>query len=76
MGALSRLNIRIETLINFKGAHTVDRNARLPLPVEFIAKVRERLSRAKRPELLLIWRILEGTGYRPSEISGLRLQDV
>ncbi|THH38086.1 hypothetical protein E4Z66_00470 [Aliishimia ponticola] len=57
-------------------APTVDRKARLPLPVEVIAKVRERLSRSKRPELLLIWRLLEGTGCRPSEISGLRLKDV
>ncbi|MCZ4269538.1 hypothetical protein O4H48_16680, partial [Rhodobacteraceae bacterium G21628-S1] len=53
-------------------APTVDHNARLPL----IAKVRERLSRSKRPELLLIWRLLEGTGCRPSEISGLRLEDL
>jgi integrase len=57
-------------------APSVDRNARLPLPVEVIANVRERLSRSKRPELLLIWRLLEGTGCRPSEISGLRLEDV
>lgn len=57
-------------------APTVDRNARLPLPVEVIANVRERLSRSKRPELLLIWRLLEGTGCRPSEISGLRLEDL
>ncbi|QIE45325.1 tyrosine-type recombinase/integrase [Pseudohalocynthiibacter aestuariivivens] len=57
-------------------APTVDRNARLPLPEEVVAKVRERLSRSKRPELLLIWRLLEGTGCRSSEISGLRLEDV
>lgn len=57
-------------------APTIDRKARLPLPMEIIAKVRERLSRSKRPELLLIWRLLEGTGCRPSEISGLRLEDV
>lgn len=57
-------------------APRVDRDARLPLPVGVIAKVRERLSRAKRSELFLIWRLLEGTGCRPSEISGLRVEDV
>lgn len=57
-------------------APSVERNARLPLPVEVIANVRERLSRSKRPELLLIWRLLEGTGCRPSEISVLRLEDL
>ncbi|WP_375699786.1 tyrosine-type recombinase/integrase [Pseudophaeobacter sp. TrK17] len=57
-------------------APTVERNARLPLPDTVISQVRERLSRSKRPELLLIWRLLEGTGCRPSEISGLRLEDV
>ncbi|WP_394197744.1 tyrosine-type recombinase/integrase [Litoreibacter albidus] len=55
---------------------TADLNGRLSLPEKTIAQVRERLSRSKRPELLLIWRLLEGTGCRPSEISGLRLADV
>ncbi|WP_417240881.1 tyrosine-type recombinase/integrase [Celeribacter halophilus] len=57
-------------------APKVESKARLSLPVEVIAEVRERLSRSKRPELLLIWRLLEGTGCRSSEISGLRLEDV
>lgn len=58
-------------------APTVDRNSRLPLPDEVIADVRERLTtKSKKPELLLIWRLLEGTGCRPSEVSGLRVEDV
>ena len=62
---------------NYNAAPSVGRNSRLPLPDEVIAEVRERLTtRSKKPELLLIWRLLEGTGCRPSEISGLRVEDV
>jgi len=58
-------------------APTVSRDSRLPLPDDVIAEVRDRLTtKSKRPELVLIWRLLEGTGCRPSEVSGLRLEDV
>jgi hypothetical protein len=51
--------------------------ARLPLPPEIIAEVRHRLvTKAKTPDLSLIWRMVEGTGCRPSEVAGLRVEDV
>ena len=46
-----------------------------PLPAEVIAAVRDRLRTAK-PELGLIWRLLEGSGCRLAEITGLRVEDV
>jgi integrase len=51
---------------------------REPLPVEVILQMRARLLRPsiRRPELGLIWRLLEGTGCRGSEIIGLRVEDV
>lgn len=58
-------------------APAVAKVARLPLPPDVIAEVRHRLTtRTKRKELLLIWRLVEGTGCRPSEIGGLRVEDV
>lgn len=49
-----------------------------PLPVEVILQMRAKLlgPRIRRPELSLIWRLLEGTGCRGSEIIGLRVEDV
>lgn len=47
-----------------------------PLPEKVLKAARERIvSHAKR-DLALIWRILEGTGCRLSEVSGLRVEDV
>lgn len=48
------------------------RDKRLPLPPEIIAAMRKRLT----GDLLLIWRLLEGTGARGSEICGLRPSDL
>ena len=48
-----------------------------PLPHEVILAMRERMQgNFRRPELALIWRLLEGTGCRGAEIVGLRVKDV
>lgn len=48
------------------------KSKRLPLPANLITAMRGRLT----GDLLLIWRLLEGTGCRGSEVSGLRVEDV
>lgn len=55
--------------------HEAESEQRDPLPAEVIAAVRHRLGTAK-PELGLIWRLLEGTGCRLAEITGSRVEDV
>lgn len=48
-----------------------------PLPRDIIIKMRQRMSANLRaPALGIIWRLLEGTGCRGSEIVGLRVEDV
>lgn len=45
-------------------------------PVE-LQRIRARIeAKARLPEVALIWRLLEGTGCRLSEITGLRVEDV
>ena len=69
----------------FIGLETVDPDAppasegrkRDPLPSDVIISMRSRLKdRAKEPALALIWRLLEGTGCRVSEVAGLRVEDI
>ncbi|AAV94350.1 tyrosine-type recombinase/integrase [Ruegeria pomeroyi] len=49
-----------------------------PLPADVIKAMRERLSSGavRLPEIGLIWRLLEGTGCRMSEVTGLLVDDV
>lgn len=47
-----------------------------PLPDPVLRKVRERLTSHARADLALIWRILEGTGCRLAEVTGLRVEDM
>ncbi len=48
-----------------------------PLPEPVLAAIRVRMTgNLRRPELGLIWRILEGTGCRGAEVVGLRVEDV
>lgn len=48
-----------------------------PLPVPVLEAMRVRMTgKLRRPELGLIWRILEGTGCRGAEVVGLRVEDV
>jgi len=52
------------------------RGERLPFTTEALKATRERILSHASPDLGLIWRILEGTGCRLSEVRGLPLTDV
>lgn len=47
-----------------------------PLPPKVLAETRKRVLANAAPELALIWRLIEGTGCRLAEITGLRVEDV
>jgi integrase len=47
-----------------------------PLPDEVLDKVRLLMQDVRIPSIGLIWRLLEGTGCRLAEITGLRVEDV
>lgn len=48
-----------------------------PLPDDVLLSVRRRvMSRVRVPELRLIWRLLQATGCRGAEITGLQVEDV
>jgi integrase len=52
-----------------------DRDKRKPFPVDALPAMRRRLTDA-RPDLFHIWQMLEGTGCRLAEVTGLRVEDV
>ncbi|MFZ1471144.1 MAG: tyrosine-type recombinase/integrase, partial [Paracoccaceae bacterium] len=58
-----------------RGQAADDEN-RDPLPPVILEEVRARITAHAKKNLGLIWRILEGTGCRLSEVSGLRVEDV
>jgi integrase len=47
-----------------------------PLPPEVLKAARQRVLAACNPALQLVWRILEGTGCRLAEVTGLTVDDV
>lgn len=48
-----------------------------PLTGDEVQQIRQRVeTHASHPDLLLIWRVLEGTGCRLAEVTGLRVADV
>lgn len=47
-----------------------------PLPADVLKKVTERIHGHAGEELRIIWDMLAGTGCRPSEVIGLRIEDV
>lgn len=47
-----------------------------PLPSDVLLATRKRVLANGSPELALIWRLVEGTGCRLAEVTGLRLEDV
>jgi integrase len=48
-----------------------------PLPDDILLTVRHRvMTRVRVPELRLIWRLLQATGCRGAEITGLQIEDV
>ena len=61
-----------------KDALQNESDKRDPLPADVIKAMRERLSTGavRLPEIGLIWRMLEGTGCRMSEVTGLLVDDV
>lgn len=53
-----------------------DGEKRDPFPVKVLRQVRQRILDHAKRDLALIWRILEGTGCRRAEVTGLRVEDV
>lgn len=51
-------------------------DSRHPLPEKVLKAARARIIGHAKRDLALIWRILEGTGCRLSEVTGLRVADV
>lgn len=47
-----------------------------PLPPQVLSETRERVLANASPELALIWRLVEGTGCRLAEVSGMKVADV
>ncbi len=62
----------IEGISGDIGAALTDREKGLPLPPKVNSAMRGKLT----GDLLLIWRLLEGTGCRLAEVTGLRVADV
>lgn len=62
---------------NRNKAPITERELRDPLPRSVILSMREHLKgNIREPALGLIWRLLEGTGCRGAEITGLRVDDM
>jgi len=59
-----------------KGEGQKASDKRDPLPPKVLEQVRARVIAGASPELALIWRLIEGTGCRISEVTGLRVEDV
>jgi len=53
-----------------------ERRKKKPFPDEAVTATRQRIERSGSEELLLIWRLLEGTGARLAEVTGLRTADL
>ena len=59
------------------GPSETEGQKRQPLPAQVIKAVRVRLeTTARLADLFLVWRLLEGTGCRLSEVTGLQVDDV
>ncbi|WP_175496375.1 tyrosine-type recombinase/integrase [Paracoccus halophilus] len=59
-----------------KGQGQKASDKRTPLPPEVLAEARQRVLGKAAPELALIWRLIEGTGCRIAEVTGLLIEDV
>ncbi len=53
-----------------------DKEVRVPLPDEVVTGTRKLILDRANPDLKTIWRLLEGTGCRMAEITGLRVSDI
>jgi integrase len=58
------------------GRAVTEGEKRDPLPPKVLREVRKRVIGRGSDELSIIWRLLEGTGTRLGEVTGLRLEDV
>mgnify|MGYP000150306525 CR=1 FL=1 len=65
-------NLRVPT--NDAGVKASDK--RDPLPPKVLKAVRARVLSRADAKLALIWRLIEGTGCRIAEVTGLRVEDV
>ncbi|GIT88212.1 tyrosine-type recombinase/integrase [Roseobacter sp. OBYS 0001] len=64
-------------IAGYHPAPEIEGDLRDPLPPSVLKAVRQSIMESVRiPELKLIWRLLEKTGCRGAEITGLRLEDV
>jgi integrase len=59
-----------------KGQGQKASDKRDPLPPKVLEETRRRVIERASPALALIWRLLEGTGCRLAEVTGLRVEDV
>lgn len=59
-----------------KGRGQKSQEMRDPFPPEVLAATRQTVLAACNPALQLVWRILEGTGCRLAEVTGLTVDDV
>jgi integrase len=59
-----------------KGQGQKASDKRDPLPPEVLTATRQRIIAKASPELACLWRLIEGTGCRIAEVSGLRVEDV
>lgn len=65
--------------LQIRGGDTAARSARderKRVPPELLPRIRERLQTRASADLWRIWRIVEGTGCRPGEVTGLAVADV
>ncbi|SHG75162.1 Phage integrase family protein [Cognatiyoonia sediminum] len=70
-------NLKIEGAVESRGAAKSEWELREPLPYDILKSTRHRiLNRTRIIELRHIWRLLQATGCRGAEISGLRVDDV
>lgn len=53
-----------------------DKEARDALPAAVVSATRTLIIEKANPDLRAIWRLLEGTGCRLAEVTGLRVQDI
>lgn len=62
--------------ISGTGGEQTEADARHPLPPKVLKGVRSRVVGSAGTDLALIWRLLEATGCRMAEITGLRTEDM
>lgn len=67
-------NLPVARSAKGKGQKALEK--RDPLPDDVLEAARQRVLERCKPELSLIWRILEGTGCRLAEVTGLLVSDV